>query len=329
MWTKEVTLPVAGLTIPVYNESATASPMGRGGVRVKWRRHDVQREVRLGAEVAYDGEHLREKLEALAAEFGGEIVATTGLDDADEVEYSTHVIRERDLRRHVIVVVHHLDDHRVLQGSIECTGADPSEIRDEWAALEQLMTTTEVGEIGEADDPVVITMVNRSIGLAFDFPGGIYAADVAYGMDQLHISRNRCVGRVVYGGLAAHGSKNCVTAMKQLAGDPGLRGASKVMTDDDGLVWLRAHIADSSGHEGELVVVARAVRGIALAMGALVLDDEDPDEVIGVMAAAATSARRLRKRGAGRPSRELADVLSKMDTFRKRVDAASHRVSGG
>jgi hypothetical protein len=328
MWTKEVSLPLAGLTIPIFNESATAAPMGRGGVRVKWRRHDVQREVRLGAEVAYDGAHVRDKIEALAAEFGGEVVATTGLDDGDDVEYSTHVIRQRDLRRHVIVVVHNLDEHRVLQGSIECTGADPSEIRDEWAALEQLMTTSVNGEVGDADDPIVITLTNRSIGLAFDFPEGVYAADVAYGMEQLHLSRNKCVGRVVYGGLATHGTKRTAAAMKKLAADSGVTGA-KVTTDDDKLVWLRGGVTDSSGHEGELVVVARAVRGIALVVGALVLPGEELDDVVGVLRAAALSARRLTERGIGRPSHDLTDVLSKMDTFRKRVDRAGHRVSGG
>ena len=90
MWTREVTLPVAGLVVPIYNESAVAAPMGRGAVRVKWRRHDGRherrREVRLGAEIAFGDEHWREKLEALATEFGGEIVATTGFDDSDRVD---------------------------------------------------------------------------------------------------------------------------------------------------------------------------------------------------------------------------------------------------
>lgn len=327
MWTREVTLPGAGLVVPVYNESAVATPMGKGAVRVKWRRHDSRREVRLGAEVAYGDEHWREKLEALAAEFGGEVVATTGLDDADQVEFAAHVIRERDLRRHVIVSVHHLPGHRVLQGSIECTGADPSEVRDEWAALEQLMTSTEVTEVGDPDAPMTLTMSNRSIGLEFDFPPGVYAADIAYGMDQLHRSRKHVLGRVVYGGLGAHGSKKCRAAVDELADDPGLRDVS--VTEGDGLVWLRADVADASGHEGRLVVVVRAVGGIALAIGALVLPGEDEIDVVDVMRSATESARRLKKRGTGRPSRDLAEVLAKMDTFRRRVDTAGHRVSGG
>jgi hypothetical protein len=164
--------------------------------------------------------------------------------------------------------------------------------------------------------------------LAFDFPPGVYAADIVDGMDILHRTRTHRIGRIVYGGLSAHGSKKCRAAVEALADDAGLR-RSELAIDRGNWAWLRSVVSGADGVMGDLIIVVRPVGHVAMVLGALVMPGEDDAEIVAVMEAAADSAHRVRERGRGRPSRDLTELLSKMGTFRTRVDASGHRVSGG
>lgn len=328
MWMTHAQLPAAGLVVPVADagkDDVVVAPMGRAGLRVKWQRSGRPREVRIGVEVATTDLQVAAKLADMAAEFGGEVVAALELDDVDA---SLYVIRELDVRRHVVVAVSRLDERHVVQGSLEASGDQPVEIGDEWARLQSLLTS--IVDTGRRDtDPsasAVISPTNVEIGLRFDLPPGVYANGVAYGMDQLVRGRDRLVGRLVYGGLAARGATKARAALDAAATDPGLRDAD-VRTDDD-VSWLLASIVDASGHEGELVAAARAVRGISLVCATFVLPGEDRDSHVEYVRHCVSTATRLEERGDGRPTADVRDILSKMDSFRRRLDPAGHRVTG-